>query len=207
MSRKGNSLNGKYGMLTTICKTTKRSVSNDVIWKFQCACGSTYYGRSSEVKAGRIYNCGCVTRLTHGKSATKVYRAFHKMRERCLKKYSAQWHNYGGRGIKICKRWNKFENFLLDMGEPPAMYSLDRIDNNGNYEPSNCRWASNKTQANNTRVNRYFVVNGKRYTLTQLAEKYDFNYACLRSRLKAGYTIEDALSGAKMQRKRLRSGF
>ena len=88
----------------------------------------------------------------HGLSGTPIYRAWQAMRERCLDPRHPDWKNYGGRGITVCGRWHKFENFAADMGAHPGKgWSLDRIDNNGSYEPGNCRWATRATQQQNTR--------------------------------------------------------
>lgn len=95
------------------------------------------------------------------------------MLSRCTNKNHPSYPDYGGRGIAVCDRWsNSFENFLTDMGErPSAHHSLDRIDVNGIYEPKNCRWALKKEQANNTRRNRYVVVDGQRLTRSQYLDR------------------------------------
>lgn len=91
---------------------------------------------------------------THGLSRSRTYKSFIAMKTRCNNPNTPYYENYGGRGIKICKRWDKFENFLADMGERPEGESLDRINNNGNYTPSNCRWADKSTQQINQRIRR-----------------------------------------------------
>lgn len=98
--------------------------------------------------------------LCHGYNGTKVYRRWCHMKERCTNPHNVGWKNYGGRGVKVCKRWLKFENFLADMGEPPAGKTLDRIDSNGNYCPENCRWATIEVQSNNRRTNLLLTAFG-----------------------------------------------
>jgi hypothetical protein len=93
------------------------------------------------------------------------------MRDRCSNPNRHDWKRYGGRGIKVCERWQVFENFLSDMGERPAGMSLDRIDPNGDYSPDNCRWASIRTQCNNTRRNVYVEHDGRRQTIAQWADE------------------------------------
>src|SRR5688572_15323010 len=94
----------------------------------------------------------------HGLTETRVYNAWKNMRARCSYRGNPQWKDWGGRGIKVCDRWSKFENFLTDMGEPPPGLSLDRINNDGDYEPSNCRWATRKQQSVNSRRTRFLTL-------------------------------------------------
>lgn len=130
------------------------------VWEFLCDCGATIERRASFVRYGDIKSCGCrksITSgingrntMTHGLTGTKTYRVWVGMKRRCYVRHSNRFHRYGARGITICDRWrNSFENFLADMGERPVGKSLDRIDNDGHYEPGNCRWATAKEQARN----------------------------------------------------------
>lgn len=136
---------------------------------------------------------------SHGHSInkrhTKTYSAWHSMRDRCELPNNPQYCNYGGRGIRVCERWRKFENFLADMGESPSLkHSIDRFpDNNGNYEPGNCRWATKKEQANNKRTNVFVTFNGETKTVSQWAEGLGWKTNTLIYRLKRGWTIERAL--------------
>jgi hypothetical protein len=116
------------------------------------------------------------------------------MKQRCQNRNYHSWETYGGRGITVCERWQKFENFLADMGEPPKGASIDRIDNNGNYEPSNCRWATPKAQQRNRRVTRMLTFEGKKQPLAELAERFGIQRRTLVARIRTGWTVEDALT-------------
>jgi hypothetical protein len=121
-------------------------------------------------------------------------RSWKDMIQRCTNPRRINYANYGGRGITICDRWRKsFEAFLSDMGPRPDGTTLDRIDNDGNYEPGNCRWASKEEQSSNTRRSRFIEIGGERLTVSQWADRRRINRATLYSRIKAGWTIERAL--------------
>jgi hypothetical protein len=107
---------------------------------------------------------------TTGGKSSKVYRVWAQMLQRCTTPTDQKYYAYGARGISVCDRWLKFENFLADMGEPPLRHSIDRKDNDGNYEPSNCRWATSTQQSRNTSQNKFVIVDGKRLCLTDAAK-------------------------------------
>lgn len=130
----------------------------------------------------------------HGMCKSSEYYTWSSMGNRCNNKNDPSHYRYGGRGISICKRWQKFKNFYEDMGDKPAPgYSIDRIDNNGNYEPDNCRWATVAQQANNQRTNVLIEHNGKTQNMKQWSSELGINYQTLVSRFKNGWSIERVL--------------
>jgi hypothetical protein len=147
----------KFGRLTAI------KYEGNAMWKCNCVCGNSSTVYRGDLRAGRTKSCGClknetqkdigVRRTTHGLSNTSEYHTWYSMKYRCNNTNSKDYPDYGGRGITICDRWlESFDNFYKDMGEKPtAKHSLDRINVNGNYEPSNCRWATIAEQSNNKR--------------------------------------------------------
>lgn len=139
-----------------------------------------------------------VKRLRHGNCVggknTPTYHVWQDMLKRCSNPNAQGYERWGGRGIKVCERWRKFENFLADMGQRPnAELSLDRIDNNGNYEPGNCRWATWEEQCSNRRDNRLLTVNGVTQTLTRWATQIGINPITLRTRIRRGWDHRDAV--------------
>ena len=126
---------------------------------------------------------------------TPTYSSWAMMLDRCRNTNNKRYHRYGGRGIKVCERWLAFDNFLADMGERPSTeLTLDRIDNDGNYEPSNCRWANRKQQANNRSSNHLISAFGETLTLAQWCEKTGLSHPTIHNRLKRGWPPEKALN-------------
>lgn len=149
----------KFGRLTALFEFGKSKTPNGttvVFWLCRCACGNLVKTRGSNLRSGLSRSCGCLraeveksSAKTHGQTRSPEYQSWRGMLDRCRNSKHVSFHRYGGRGISVCKRWLKFENFLADMGKRPAGLSLDRINNDGNYEPSNCRWATDAEQRAN----------------------------------------------------------
>ena len=136
---------------------------------------------------------------SHGMTGSKEYVRWHLMRQRCANKNTPCWKNYGGRGITVCDRWNKFENFYADMGPLPSPeHTLERIDNNKGYSKSNCKWATKDEQNRNKQNTKLFIFNGEKLILNDIAKKYNISISTLRSRIgKLGYSIDDAVNWPK----------
>ena len=124
---------------------------------------------------------------------TSTYFVWVGLRRRCFNPNHRDYAAYGGRGITVCRRWADYDAFLEDMGERPVGTSIDRIDNDGNYEPSNCKWATKVEQCRNMRRSRIFPHNGESKTLTEWSKVLGINYDRLRGRLRLGWTFERAI--------------
>jgi hypothetical protein len=146
--------NQKFGRLLVLSRASN-SLQGDARWLCQCDCGRTSVSKGGSLRIGATRSCGYCANATHGhasnKSRTRTYRAWTSMLSRCRRPGDASYLRYGGRGITVCERWELFENFLEDIGEAPPGLTLDRIDNDGNYEPGNCKWSTWKEQAANRR--------------------------------------------------------
>jgi hypothetical protein len=134
-------------------------------------------------------------RRTHGLSRSAIYNIWNAMRQRCENPSNDAYDRYGGRGIKVCDRWLKFENFLADMGTRPSGKSLDRVDNDGNYEPGNVEWRGRSQQARNKSNNRRFEFMGKNLCIAEWCEEIGMKDQTLKNRLYSyGWSIERALT-------------
>jgi hypothetical protein len=195
MGKPLNNLQGfHFGSLTVL--SLGKSKGKGAVWLCQCKCGNQKEIPASDMVQGKINSCGCEHRkriakasTTHGMKNTRTYSIWQAMRNRCNRINQ----DYSCRGITYDERWDSFENFYLDMGEVPEGMSIDRIDVNGNYTKENCRWATREQQANNTRANVFIEWNGKRQTRSQWERELNMKPTTLRSRLKAGWSLEKAM--------------
>lgn len=131
---------------------------------------------------------------THGHSHTPTYNTWLRIISRCTKPSHHNYKYYGGRGITVCERWLKFENFYADMGERPKGKTVERVDNNKGYSPDNCRWATMKEQSNNRRSNKPITFNGETLTRSQWAERLGIHVSTMYLRCRRGLSIERILS-------------
>lgn len=195
-------LAGRVFGLLTVVRFAGRDSAKRAVWECRCACSAVLVVRAWNLKNGHQRSCGCMTEqwigeanTTHGRTRTRLYTAWNAMHERCRNPKNDEFHNYGGRGIRVCERWSRFEAFLQDVGEPPTdRHTLERIETNGNYEPGNCKWATRKEQARNKRNNRLITFRGKTRSLVEWGEETGFGGSRIGNRLRIGWSIERALT-------------
>lgn len=164
-------------------------------WLCRCECGTEKLVKGQSLKNGDTTSCGCHGKdwcRKHGMEGTSIYNLWVAMRHRCQNPKFAGYSNYGGRGIKVCDRWQVFAAFYADMGDKPAGKTLDRKDVNGNYEPTNCRWATATEQAHNKR--NTIMVGGR--PLAEIAREIGMSPRKLAGRYRAGYRGDDLVAPA-----------
>jgi hypothetical protein len=212
-----NDLTGKrFGRLTVICRN---GVNNHraIIWSCLCDCGKTVDVIGSSLRSGHTKSCGCLHRdikTKHGEYDSRLYRVWNSMKQRCDNPNNHNYKWYGAKGIRVCGEWKEFNGFRnwavangYDSTAQIRECTLDRISNNGDYEPSNCRWISMAEQNRNKSYHRYVEYKGEVYTVTQLAAKVGMNKDTLVYRLNANWSVDDAINkpirkrtdGAKME--------
>lgn len=168
----------------------------------QCSCGTEREVRLRSLTNGESVSCGChrrevarKTHTTHGLSNTPEYYVWESMRQRCYDTNCDCYPRYGGRGIKVCERWESFANFIADMGKRPnEQYSIERIDNECNYSPANCVWATQEQQQNNKRSNRLITAFGKTQNVKQWSKETGIDYFVIIWRLNNSWNEERALT-------------
>ena len=192
----------RFGKLTVIGRE-ENSKHGNARWLCLCDCGNKKIIAAGNLRSGHTQSCGCyrkelsIMRSTkHGKTHTRIYRAWQDMKNRCYNPKTDTYRTHGARGITVCPEWlNDFQAFYgwaISNGYSDNL-TLDRVDTNGNYEPSNCRWATPKEQSNNKRNNHYITYNGRKQTLQQWADETGIKQGTIGARLKRGWSIEKAL--------------
>lgn len=169
-------------------------------WRCVCDCGASTQTASAELLRGDAQSCGCLRRernlaavVTHGMSKTSTYNSWAMMHRRCSSERNKDFKHYGGRGIVICDRWKSFESFLADMGEKPEGFTIERINNDGNYEPSNCVWATRAAQGANTRQVYRMMIDGQQMTMRAACRKLGLKYNTVLMRIHRGADPTEAL--------------
>lgn len=185
--RRLNLAGERFGKLVALRRLEHQSSIS--FWLCQCDCGETTTVRLGNLRNGHTTSCGCIKLemehgLRHGHDRagkrTRTLRCWAGAKTRCFNPKNPSYPRWGGRGITMCDEWrNSFAAFLRDMGECPEGKSLDRIDNNGNYEPENCRWSTLDEQARNKRNNIWVDLNGQKVTLKDFARAKQINYYSL----------------------------
>ena len=175
------------------------------IWEFVCECGKLVVRPIALIKSGHASSCGClrIERLTarsttHGfclhRQRNRTYSSWANMIQRCENPKNPDFSYYGGRGIKVCGRWKSFQRFFEDMGQRPVKTTLERVDNNGNYHPKNCIWASRIVQGSNMRSCRLLTHNGKTLTVAAWARELRVSRWMLYTRLRSGWPVDRILT-------------
>lgn len=202
------------GRLTVISRYLGERPDNSTsaFWNCKCLCGNHTIVSGTQLRTERTKSCGCLVIegakkrfLKHGHKRgkrnggyTATYTAYSHMMYRCYNSNDKYFYNYGGRGISVCERWkNNFNNFLTDMGEKPENTELDRIDNNGNYEPGNCRWTTKTQNLRNTRANAYIEYNGRNLCVAEWSDITGLSQSTINRRKALGWSNEEILDTKK----------
>jgi len=189
-----------FGMLT-VDQEIEGKKRNGAGWKrrflLHCSCGGQREASLEKLRNGDVRSCGCTkipSMLRHGMSSTRTYKVWAHMKERCTNPTCKAYPGWGGRGISFDKAWMVFENFIADMGEKPPGKSLDRIDNNGDYNRKNCRWATPAEQSRNTRRTITVSLDKVEMCIKDAAKRVNISHSAIRHRAKLlNGTLQDAI--------------
>lgn len=199
MGRQREDLTGQTFNELTAIRFDHADKGGNAYWVWRCSCGTEKVICAGSVKKGDTKACGHLEgkgrQPTHGYTDTKEFRAWSSMKTRCYNPKCENYPHYGGRGITVCDRWREsFEAFLDDLGPAPSPeYSIDRIDNDGNYEPGNVRWATLNEQCNNRRTNQNLGIKGISKTVTEWAKESGLSPETITWRVKAGWPDDELL--------------
>lgn len=199
----------RFGRLIVIRKMDRDKWRN-YLWLCECDCGRKKIIYGYNLRTGRTKSCGClqkemVTKHGHNQNGewSKTYNRWHSMIQRCTNTNNKRYKDYGGRGITVCHRWMKFENFLADMGETPPGLQIDRIKNDLGYSKENCRWVTSKEQQRNKRNNHLVTYERKTQCLSACAEEYNISFDTLWSRIcKYHWSTERAITTPVRKRRK-----
>lgn len=198
----------KYGRLTVVDIIPSVNARKGYSWKCRCECGKETAVSPYKLITGKTKSCGCgkrdrvktdplFDRTTHGGRHERLYHIWHGMKQRCERKGNNDYHNYGGRGISVCKEWRNdysaFKEWALSNGYTDEL-TIERKNVDGNYCPENCAWISSKAQARNRRTSHWVEYNGERHIVTEWAEIYGVEACALYNRLRLGWSMEKAIS-------------
>ncbi|WP_303678263.1 hypothetical protein [Ralstonia mannitolilytica] len=193
-------MEGKRFARLVVLRRGNSNAKGKAMWVCACDCGRLTEVLGTYLRTGVTKSCGCLRgevgratrelRTKHGFHGTPTYASWSAMNERCRNPKVKEYPRYGGRGIGICARWSDFANFLADMGERPTGMTLDRIDVNGDYEPGNCRWATDLEQARNRGTNVLLTYGGREQCITAWADELGMGVTTLRARLARGWDME-----------------
>lgn len=186
----------RFGLLTVI-KRVENDKQGNSRWLCKCDCENTAIVSGKDLQRAHTKSCGCLHEK-HSKSQTRLYRVWRGMKTRCLNSKYPYYSNYGGRGVQVCEEWkNDFQTFYdwamkngYNEKAKRGECTLDRIDNNGNYEPNNCRWTTNKQQSRNRRTNHLLTYKGKTQNIIQWVEETGISRSVFVSRLQNGWNME-----------------
>lgn len=199
---------GKKFNRVTVLSFDSKTKNYLTVWNCVCECGKFFKTRAVRLKGGTCRSCGCLAReisskvhKTHGesvgenRSGTVEYICWRGIIQRTSDPNFKWWHRYGGRGIKVCDRWKKFSNFLDDMGRKPSnKLSIERINNDGDYCPENCKWATIFEQSRNKRSNRIYELNGVKMNIVDWGKMSGISYQVLSARInKQGLSFKEAM--------------
>lgn len=190
-----------YGRLTVL-EEAGRTEDRCIKWRCLCECGNEIVVKGTRLRRGNTQSCGCLAtevlakrNTTHGMFHSVEYKAWSAMKQRCNNQNAANYKDYGGRGINVCKEWvDSFEQFYADVGVRPEGMSIDRIDNDKDYNKDNCRWSTNEEQLNNKRSNRYLTHRGVTKTTAQWSRSLGGCSYLVLSRLSSGWSEEKAIT-------------
>jgi hypothetical protein len=195
----------KYGRLTVIRRISTTGYGQPK-WLCRCACGREAEVFGNALRAGRTHSCGCLQRETatsHGGTGTSEFNVWQMMWQRCTNAKQNSYPRYGGRGIRVCDRWLSFDNFRSDMGpKPTPIHKLERVNNDGDYEPANCRWATPLEQGRNKANNRILEYRGGRRTLMEWCRLLGLKKSTAINRLARGADVATALTPALPRKRR-----